>query len=244
MTDTTVEKLMTAFPSGVKGHSEFRDTTTIYVNPDQFHEVALFLRADADLQYNLLVDIYGTDRLKLGNSPRFAANYELYSIPKNQFLRVIVEAPDPTGNGSSSGKTNGRHDDLPLLPTVTDIWPTADWLERETYDLMGIEFSHHPWMHRIMMPDNWVGHPLRKDYPLGGEPVYFEHDRHNPRFAHLGKQIMVGPSFITDLPEDMDTEEHMVLNLGPHHPATQAASAPYRAPSRSDYRTSPQARAS
>jgi NADH dehydrogenase I D subunit len=70
------------------------------------------------------------------------------------------------------------------------------------------------------MPDNWVGHPLRKDYPLGGEPVYFEHDRHNPRFAHLGKQIMVGPSYLTDLPADMDTEEHMVLNLGPHHPAT------------------------
>ncbi|MEM7349132.1 MAG: NADH dehydrogenase (quinone) subunit D, partial [Chloroflexota bacterium] len=73
---------------------------------------------------------------------------------------------------------------------------------------------------RIMMPDNWVGHPLRKDYALGGEPVYFSHDRKNPRFAHLGKQIMVGPSFLTELPEDMDTEDNMVVNMGPQHPAT------------------------
>jgi NADH:ubiquinone oxidoreductase subunit C len=84
---------------------------------------------------------------------------------------------------------------LPKVPSVTDVWPTADWLERETYDLMGIEYEGHPNLRRIMMPDNWVGHPLRKDYPLGGEPVYFEHDRNNPRFAHLGKPIMFGPFF-------------------------------------------------
>ena len=175
---------------------------------------------DVDLQYNLLVDVYGTDRLKLGQTPRFVVNYELYSIPNNEFLRVIVATPDHSTEGGSNGSANGKHGDLPVLPSVTDIWPGANWVERETYDLMGIEFSRHPWMHRILMPDNWVGHPLRKDYPLGGEPVYFEHDRKNPRFAHLGKQIMVGPSYLTDLPEDMDTEEHMVLNLGPHHPAT------------------------
>ncbi len=220
MTDTIVEKLTTTFPAGVKGHSEFRGETTIYVTPDQLHEVALFLRDDSDLRYNLLVDIYGTDRLKLGQSPRFAANYELYSIPRNKFLQVIAEAPDPTGKSATNDKSNGKLSDLPTLPSVTDIWTTADWLERETYDLMGINFKGHPWMHRIMMPDNWVGHPLRKDYPVGGEPVYFSQDRNNPRFAHLGKQIMVGPSFITELPEDMDAEEHMVLNLGPHHPAT------------------------
>ncbi|MBI1879277.1 MAG: NADH-quinone oxidoreductase subunit C, partial [Chloroflexi bacterium] len=220
MTDPTVEKLEAVFPSGVKGRTEFRDTSTVYVDPAQWHDVALFLRDDADLGYNLLVDVYGTDRLKLGQTPRFAVNYELYSIPKNKFLRVIVAAPDHPADGGGNDNTNGKQGNLPVLPSVTDIWPGANWLERETYDLMGIEFSHHPWLHRILMPDNWVGHPLRKDYPLGGEPVYFEHDRKNPRFAHLGKQIMVGPSYLTDIPEDMDAEEHMVLNLGPHHPAT------------------------
>lgn len=220
MTDTIVENLQTKFPAGITGQTEFRGDTTIYVASDQLHEVALFLRDDPDLGYDLLIDIYGTDRLKLGQTPRLAANYELYSTSKNKFLRLIAAAPDPTGESASNGQGKIKLDDLPTLPTVTDVWPTADWLERETYDLMGINFKGHPWLHRIMMPDNWVGHPLRKDYPLGGEPVYFTHDDHNPRFAHLGKPIMVGPSFITELPEDMDTDDHMVVNLGPHHPAT------------------------
>ena len=218
MASTIPEIIETRFPSALKKHAEFRDELTIFVDSSQFHDVALFLRDDQDLQFDLLIDVYGTDRLKFGQSPRFAANYELYSISTDRFLRVVVEAPDPAPNGKD-GYGNGD-DNLPVLPTVTDIWPTANWLERETYDLMGIKFEEHPWLRRIMMPDNWVGHPLRKDYPLGGEPVYFSHDRNNPRFAHLGRQIMVGPSFLTELPEGMDTEEHMVVNLGPHHPAT------------------------
>ncbi|NIT55371.1 MAG: NADH-quinone oxidoreductase subunit D, partial [Aliifodinibius sp.] len=92
--------------------------------------------------------------------------------------------------------------------------------ERETYDLMGIEFTGHPWLRRIMMPQDWVGHPLRKDYPLGGEPVNFSGDRDNPRFAHLGQQIMVGPSYPSEIQEEVDTEGHLVLNMGPQHPAT------------------------
>lgn len=215
MIDTIIEKLNAKIPSVVKGHSEFQGDTTFYIEADRLHDVALFLRDDEDAQFNLLIDLYGTDRLKLGETPRFAVNYELYSISKNRFLRLIVGTPEASSNGAQ-----GQDHGLPVLSSVTDVWPTANWLERETYDLMGIKFSNHPWMHRILMPDNWVGHPLRKDYPLGGEPVYFSHDRHNPRFAHLGQQIMFGPSFETDLPEEMDTEDHMVLNLGPHHPAT------------------------
>ena len=103
---------------------------------------------------------------------------------------------------------------------MTQVWPTANWHEREAYDLMGIAFTDHPWLRRILMPENWVGHPLRKDYPLGGEPVYFTDDRENPRFAHLGQQIMEGPSFPSELPPGVDPESHMVVNLGPQHPAT------------------------
>ncbi|MCB0154675.1 MAG: NADH-quinone oxidoreductase subunit C, partial [Anaerolineae bacterium] len=216
MTDTIAEKLNQSIPGAVESLPEFRDQPVVEVKSGHFHEVARLLRDDPELKYNLLVDVYGTDRLKLRQSPRFAANYELYSIPHNKFLRVIVPATDPPAGGNGSNKK----ENLPLLPTVTDVWPTANWLERETYDLMGIKFEGHPWLHRIMMPDNWVGHPLRKDYPLGGEPVYFSHDQDNPRFAHLGKQIMVGPSFLTELPEEMDTEGNMVVNVGPHHPAT------------------------
>jgi NADH dehydrogenase I D subunit len=212
MTDI-FEKLKAAFPQGVKGHSEAFGETTVQVEAPALQEVALFIRDDEDFQFDLLVDVYGTDRLKLGQTPRFAANYELYSIPKNRFLRLVVEAPDPP-------EGHRQHGALPALDSVAGVWPTADWLERETYDLMGIEFNYHPWLRRIMMPDNWVGHPLRKDYPVGGEPVYFSHDQDNPRFAHLGKPIMVGPSFLSELPEEMDTEAHMVVNMGPQHPAT------------------------
>ncbi len=218
MIATVIEKLQAKFPAAIQKEEQFRDQTAVYVDSTEFHDVALFLRDDEELQFNLLVDVYGTDRSKLGLSPRLAANYELYSIPQNKFLRVIVAAPDVESNGH--GGNGASRENLPAIPSVTDVWPTANWLERETYDLMGINFEGHPWMHRIMMPDNWVGHPLRKDYPLGGEPVYFSHDVKNPRFAHLGKQIMVGPSFLTELPEDMNTEDNMVVNLGPHHPAT------------------------
>ncbi|RME96787.1 MAG: NADH dehydrogenase (quinone) subunit D [Chloroflexi bacterium] len=206
-----LEKLNAKIPSAVTERTEFRGDETLTVDAAHLHDVARFLRDDETSQFNLLVDVYGTDRAKLGQSPRFAVNYELYSIPHNRFLRLVTAAPEPE---------DSSRDALPALPTVTDLWPTADWLERETYDLMGINFMGHPNMRRIMMPDNWVGHPLRKDYPLGGEPVYFEHDRNNPRFAHLGKPIMFGPSFETELPEEMDTEGNMVINLGPHHPAT------------------------
>ncbi|GAB4462657.1 MAG: hypothetical protein Kow0031_41150 [Anaerolineae bacterium] len=206
-----LEKLNATFPNAITSHTEFNGETTVTLGVEKFHDVALFLRDDAVAQFNLLVDVYGTDRAKMAQSPRFAVNYELYSIPRNEFLRVIVEAPDPAQNGKHA---------LPDVPSVTDVWGTADWLERETYDLMGVNFTGHPNMRRMMMPDNWVGHPLRKDYPLGGEPVYFDHDRDNPRFAHLGKPIMYGPSFETELPEEMDREGHMVINLGPHHPAT------------------------
>jgi NADH dehydrogenase I D subunit len=213
MTDI-LEKLTARFPSAIKSHTEFRGKSSVTVDAQEFYNVALFLRDDEDTQFNLLVDVYGVDRLKMGQSPRLTANYELYSIPYNKFLRVIVETTEPaTSNGT------GR-ESLPHLPTATDVWSTADWLERETYDLMGINFTGHPNMRRMMMPDNWVGHPLRKDYPLGGEPVYFDHDRDNPRFAHLGKPIMFGPSFETELPEEMDAEGNMVVNFGPHHPAT------------------------
>jgi len=213
MTDL-LEKLNAKFPGVVKNHTEFRGETAITVDATQFHDVALFLRNDDAARFDLLVDVYGADRSKSGQSPRFAANYELYSIPRNRFLRVIVNAADPVLPGS-----NGLGA-LPHIPTVTDVWPTADWLERETYDLMGINFVGHPNMRRMMMPDNWVGHPLRKDYPLGGEPVYFDHDRDNPRFAHLGQPLIYGPSFETELPPEMDTTGHMVVNFGPHHPAT------------------------
>jgi NADH dehydrogenase I D subunit len=208
MSNLTVEKLRTQFPDAVQDASEFRGDTIVTVACEALPDAARFLRDDSDLQYNLLVDLTSVDRRELGVEPRFATVYELYSIPTNHSLRLTVPLP---WNGAT---------EMPRCPSVTGIWPTANWHEREVYDLMGIEFTGHPWLRRILMPDNWVGHPLRKDYPLGGELVYFTSDADNPRFSHLGRRIMEGPSYPSELPEDVDSETHLVINMGPQHPAT------------------------
>ncbi len=206
--DTTADVLKARFPLAVEGVSTFRSDLVITLKREFLRDVARMLRDDPRLRYNLLLDLTAVDRLKLGITPRFATVYQLYSIPRNQAVRLIVPLP-------WDGET-----EMPVCPSVTDIWPTADWLEREVYDLIGIHFEGHPWLRRILMPENWVGHPLRKDYPLGGEPVNFSGDRDNPRFAHLGQQIMEGLSFPSELPPGVDPENHMVINLGPQHPAT------------------------
>ncbi len=208
MSNITIEKLKTRFPSALQDVSEFSDEATLTLSHETLLDASRFLRDDPDLQYNLLLDLTSVDRRNMGIEPRFATVYELYSVPKNHSIRLKVPL---SWDGAS---------EMPQCPSVTDIWPTANWHEREVYDLMGIEFVGHPWLRRILMPENWVGHPLRKDYPLGGEPVYFTSDRDNPRFVHLGQQIMEGPSYPSELPESVDPEKHLVINMGPQHPAT------------------------
>ena len=217
MTKLAYDKLKEKFPDAVLGQDNFREEHTIHVDGAHLIEIAQFLKDDPELQYNLLMDVYGLDRRDLGLTPRFASVYELYSIPKNNHLRIQAAVADPASNGHNGQAANAT---LPSVESVTSLWPTANWLERETYDLMGLEYKNHPWLHRILMPFDWVGHPLRKDYPLGGEPVNFSHDRDNPRFSHLGQQIMALPSYHSEIEEDVDTEGNMVINMGPHHPST------------------------
>jgi NADH-quinone oxidoreductase subunit C len=101
------------------------------------------------------VDLYGFDR-----EPRFEVIYSLYSLPNHR--RVVIKA-------------QVSEDDL-TIDTVTGVWPAANWPEREIFDLFGITFNNHPDPRRILMPDDWIGHPLRKDFPLGGEEVEFSHN--------------------------------------------------------------------
>jgi NADH-quinone oxidoreductase subunit C/D len=208
MSNPTIEKLRTRFPGAVQDVNEFRGDATVTISRESLLELACFLRDDSDLQYDLLTDLTSVDRRGLGTEPRFATIYELYSISKNHSVRLKVPLP---WDGAA---------EMPQCSSLTNVWPTANWHEREVYDLMGIEFTGHPWLRRILMPDHWVGHPLRKDYPLGGEPVYFSADQDNPRFAHLSEQIMEGPSYPSELPDGVDSETHLVINMGPQHPAT------------------------
>jgi NADH:ubiquinone oxidoreductase subunit C len=172
---------------GVVEQREAYGETTVVVETGRLREAALHLREAEG--FNFLADIAATDYLGWGeigvagywgtatgrdtNSPgswglerlpepkpkRFSVSYQLLAIPDGRRLRLQIWC-----------------DDGEPVPSVVSVWPTADWHEREQYDLMGIAFEGHPNLVRILMDEDWAGHPLRKDYPIGGEPVRFSGD--------------------------------------------------------------------
>jgi NADH-quinone oxidoreductase subunit C len=152
---TVIGRLREALPDAIQKTSEFRGVLSIFVGPQSIVDVAAFLRDDPDLSYNFLENLCGVDYL--GRDPRFEMVYHLQSH-KNRH-RVCLKVGLPERN--------------PSVPTLTNLWATANWQERETYDLLGINFAGHPGLQRILMPEDWEGHPLRKDVPLGGEEVAF-----------------------------------------------------------------------
>jgi NADH-quinone oxidoreductase subunit C len=121
-------------------------------------EVCTFLRDDPELQFAMLSWISGVDWLP--RDPRFEVVYGLLSLERNARLTLKVMVPEEQAK----------------VPTVTGVWSTANWHERETYDFYGIEFTGHPDLTRILLPEDWVGWPLRKDSPLGYEEVAFTHN--------------------------------------------------------------------
>jgi NADH-quinone oxidoreductase subunit C len=143
-----------AFPDAVQEVAEFCGETTVYIEPARIADVASFVRDDDGLRFNFLVSVVGVDYLP--ESPRFAVAYHLYSMLYNTNIRLKV-----------------RVEDGEPVPSVTPVWPTANWQEREVYDMFGIEFENHPDLRRILMPADWDGYPQRKDYPLGYETVQF-----------------------------------------------------------------------
>ncbi|WP_438804588.1 NADH-quinone oxidoreductase subunit C [Nocardia alni] len=135
----------------------FRDELTLHVRRDELPAVARALRDDPALRFELCLGVSGahypddTDR-------ELHAVYHLMSITHNRRVRLEVSAPDAD----------------PHIPSLCALYPTNDWHERETYDFFGILFDGHPALTRIAMPDDWRGHPQRKDYPLGGIPVEYK----------------------------------------------------------------------
>jgi NADH-quinone oxidoreductase subunit C len=147
----TADKLKGRFPDSVLETSEFRDELTVVVRADDIVEICLFLRDDPELKYNYLVDATAIDE-GVDASPRFIAVYHLLSHEfKN---RVCLKAP--------------IEKEPPEIDTVVPVWSTADWHEREAYDLIGVNFKGHPDLRRILLPEHWETHPLRKDYPIEG----------------------------------------------------------------------------
>jgi NADH-quinone oxidoreductase subunit C len=131
---------------------------TLIVPASRIVEICAFLRDDPELEFALLSWVGGADYLP--REPRFEVVYHLLSVSRNGRFVLKVMLPG----------------EQPRVPTVTGVWPTANWHEREAYDFYGIEFTGHPDLTRILLPDEWVGWPLRKDSPLGYQEVAFTHN--------------------------------------------------------------------
>jgi NADH-quinone oxidoreductase subunit C len=151
----------------IQSRIEFRNETTFTIQPEDLREVAKFCRSE--LSFDYLIDNLGE------GEPRFEIVYELYSMTLAVHLRLKLAISE----------------EVCAVETVSDIWPTANWHEREIYDMMGIRFSNHPDLRRILMWDGYPFFPLRKDFPLEGLPSEM------PDVAFTSAAPMEGGPFVT-----------------------------------------------
>lgn len=136
--------------AAVTGAKLDRDELSIYLERSSIREATLLLRDDPELRFNFLSDVTCVDWYPA--EPRFEVVYHLLSMQRKERVRLSVrlEGGDPR------------------VESLTSLWPAANFFEREVFDLFGVQFEGHPYLRRIMMPENWEGHPLRKDYPVEG----------------------------------------------------------------------------
>lgn len=157
-----VASIRSVYPEDIVDVVEFRDETTLVVKAESIVSVMRYLRDTNGLIYNYLSDISAVDYYEpsggYGNRPeRFGVSYHLYSMLYNRRIRVKVYLSE---------------EDL-RIASIVPVWPAANWLEREIFDMMGVQFDGHPDMRRVLMPQDWDGHPHRRDYPLGYEQPMF-----------------------------------------------------------------------
>jgi NADH-quinone oxidoreductase subunit C len=145
-----VQRLKDTFPDAVTDFATFKDEITVVIRREDLLDVGRFLMQESEFGFDFLTLLTAVDYYP--NEPRFEMVYHLYSMTHGS--RLVLKAR--------------LSEDDPTVESVTPLWPSADWHEREAYDLMGIQFQNHPDLRRMFMPDDWEGHPLRKDYPLKG----------------------------------------------------------------------------
>jgi len=145
-----VARLLEWNPAAVESVRFDRGETTVYVPRPLIREACTVLRDDPACPFRFLSDVTCLDRYP--SEPRFEVVYHLLSMAKKERVRLKV-------------KLEG---DSPALESVTSVWPAANYFEREVYDLFGVRFTGHPYLRRLLMPENWEGYPLRKDYPVEG----------------------------------------------------------------------------
>jgi NADH-quinone oxidoreductase subunit C len=145
-----VARLVGWNPLAVQGVKFDRDEMTIVVERGSIREACVLLKEDPNCPFNFLSDVTCVDWYPA--EPRFEVVYHLLSIPYKERVRLKVKL-----NSSS-----------PAVESLTSVWPGANYFEREVFDLFGVRFTGHPYLRRILMPEDWEGHPLRKDYPVEG----------------------------------------------------------------------------
>jgi NADH-quinone oxidoreductase subunit C len=148
--NTTVKRFAERWGDALHGVVSFQGETTLVVDKNHILEICRFARDDDASQFNFLADLTGVDRMP--DEPRFEVNYHLLCLSRAERLRLKVRLPENDCRVAS----------------VTSVWPTANWHEREVFDMFGIVFENHPDLRRILCPEEWNGNPLRKDYPMLG----------------------------------------------------------------------------
>jgi NADH-quinone oxidoreductase subunit C len=149
MSKVAIDRLLDRYASEVVSHHADHGDETAVVMREKLVELTTFLRDDPLTAFQMLVDVTCADYLGV-KEPRFEVVYHLYSLTRNHRLRLKIELTD---------------DDM-LVPSVITVWKSANWMEREVYDLYGVTFEGHPDLRRILLYPEFRGHPLRKDYPI------------------------------------------------------------------------------
>jgi NADH-quinone oxidoreductase subunit C/D len=205
---TILQELQQKFGEASIAPQAARDQVpTFWTSREKVHEVVQHLKNEAAQPYRMLYDITATDdrvRQHRDGQPAgdFTVIYHLLSFERNEYIRIKVPLKEDSLN----------------LPTITDVWPAANWYEREVWDMFGIKFDGHPFLARILMPRTWVGHPLRKDHPARGTEI-------GP-FSQNQEKVDVEQEAMRFRPEEWgmkrgeDGTDFIFLNIGPQHPGT------------------------
>jgi NADH-quinone oxidoreductase subunit C len=151
--EAIIERLRDRLGADAAEHTVFRGQAVVVVPKEKLRAVCRFLRDDPALGFDHLSFVGGVDRFPA--APRFEVVYQLYSIKKNHRLRIKARIEESS-------------DTPPSIDSVVEIWSTADWHERETAEMFGLKFNGHPDPRKLLLPDEWTVHPLRKDFPLEG----------------------------------------------------------------------------
>ncbi len=173
------------------------DIPSWWVSFTKLKAVLSYLKYSAPVRFEMLFDLSAIDeseRLKTG----YTLFYHLLSVSHNQDIRILV---------------NVENENI-KIPTITDIWSSANWYEREIYDMFGLIFKGHPNLRRLLLPDYWKGHPLRKSYPFRATDMPPPFDLNTDDYARIMESY--------EIPDNRkpDEEDTMILNIGPHHPGT------------------------